>query len=338
MSNQKCDVCGHINRAGAADCGLCNARLRAAPAAPYAPAFNPSAFAPVYAPVAVTSPGTLPTDIPSPHFQGVGDVIAPTLELYRKQFTLVGLLVLLTSVPVVVLDYGTYRIFGDGGFESGWFPVFWGGAALLPGLRGFLFHWLVSLTLNSMLAGALVYAVVELQRTGAVRASDCLRWGAEKLFKVLAVNVACALIVYVGIAMMFGLAGMVFGPLAVLLVVPAFFLWIVLSATFSMAVPAAAAENRGVSEALGRSVELTRGHKGLIFLTYFLWWLITTAVSFFITYSFSAGSGWSGAAVVVQTLVVEFLKSTTYVLTTYIFLGILNERRHAGGTQAAALP
>lgn len=317
---------------------MCNAGLRAAPAAAqYAPAFNPNAFAPAYAPVAVTAPGTLPTDIPSPHFQGVGDVVAPTLELYRQHFTLVCLLVVLTSVPVVVLDYGTYRIFGDGGFGSGWFSIFWGGAALLPGLREFLFHWLVSLTLNSMLAGALVYAVVELQRAGAVRASDCLRWGAEKLFKVLAANVACALVVYVAIALMFGLAGMVFGPLAGLLVVPAFFIWIILGATFSMAVPAAAAENRGVSGALNRSLQLTRGHKGLICLTYFLWWLITTAVSLFITYSFSA-AGWSGAAVVVQTLVVEFLKSTTYVLTTYIFLGILNERRHAAVAQAAALP
>jgi hypothetical protein len=338
MSNQKCDVCGHVNRAGAADCEMCNAGLRAAPSAPYAPAFNPNAFAPVYAPVDVIRPGALPTDIPSPHFQGVGDVIAPTLELYRKHFTLVCLLVLLTSVPVVVLDYGTYSIFGDGRLSSGLFPFFWGGATLVPGLRGFLFHWFVSLTLNSMLAGALVYAVVELQRRGAARASDCLRWGAEKLFKVLATNVACALIAYVAPAVALALMATLFGPLAVLLLVPAFFLWVFLSATYSMAVPAAAAENRGVSESLKRSAELTRGHKGLVFLTYFLWWLITTAVSLFITYSFSAGAGWSGAAVVVQTLVVEFLKSTTYVLTTYIFLGILNERRHAGGAQAAALP
>jgi hypothetical protein len=317
---------------------MCNAGLRAAPSAPYAPAFYPAAGAPVYAPVDVIRPGALPTDIPSPHFQGAGDVIAPTLELYRKHFTLVGLLVLLTSVPVVVLDYGTYSIFGDGRLASGLFPIFWGGAALLPGLRGFLFHWFVSLTLNSMLAGALVYAVVELQRTGAARASDCLRWGAEKLFKVLATTVACVLIVYVAPAAVLALMTMVFGPLAFLLIVPAFFLWIVLSATYSMAVPAAAAENRGVSESLKRSAELTRGHKGLVFLTYFLWWLITTAVSLFITFSFSAGGGWSGAAVVVQTLVIEFLKSTTYVLTAYIFLGILNERRHAGGAQAAALP
>jgi uncharacterized membrane protein len=105
-----------------------------------------------------------------------------------------------------------------------------------------------------------------------------------------------------------------------------------------MALPVAAAENRGVSESLKRSAQLTQGHKGLIFLTYFLWWLLTSAVSLFITYSFSAGGGWSGAAVVLQTLVVEFLKSTTYVLTAYVFLGILKERGHAGGAQAATLP
>ena len=338
MLNQMCDVCGHVNRVGAAECELCDVSLRAAPAAPYAPAFYPNASAPAYSAVSLPRPGALPTDIPSPNFQGAGDVITPTLEVYRKHFALVGLLVLATSLPLAVLDYATYSVFGESRLAGGWFLIFWSGATLYPGPMGLLFHWLVSLVLNSMLAGALVCAVVELQRTGAARASDCLRWGAEKLFKVFATSIACAFIVYVAPAVGFSLGALVFGPMAVVLIIPAFFLWIFLSATYSMAVPAAAAENRDVSESLKRSVELTRGHKGLIFLTYFLWWLITTAVSLFITYSFSAGAGWSGAAVVVQTLVVEFLKSTTYVLTTYIFLGILNERRHAGGTQAATLP
>ena len=341
MINKKCDVCGHVNRAGAVVCELCSASLHAAPAAPaapYAPAFNPNAFAPAYAPVDVIKPGALPTDIPSPHFQGAGDVIVPTLELYRKQFALIGLLVLATSVPLAVLDYGTYSIFGGDRMAGGIFSIFWSGAMLGPGFGAMFFHWLVSVALNSMLAGALVYAVVELQRTGSARASDCLRWGGEKFLKVFATNVACAFIVYVAPAVGFLIGAAVFGPLAILLLIPAFFLWVFLSATYSMAVPAAAAENRGVSDSLKRSVELTRGHKGLIFLTYFLWWLLTSAVSLFITYSFGAGAGWSGAAVILQTLVVEFLKSTTYVLTTYVFLGILNERRRPGGAHAAALP
>lgn len=338
MSNQKCGVCGHVNRAGAADCEMCNASLRAAPAATHAPAFYPAAGAPTYAPLDVFRPGSLPTDIPSPHFQGVGDVMAPALEVYRKHFALICLLVLATAVPVVVLDYGTYKIFGGERLSSGLLSILWGGATLGPGLSGFVFRWLVSLTLNSLLAGALVYAVVEVQRAGEARASGCLRWGAEKMLKVLGTNVVCALIVYVAPAMAFALGALIFGSLAVLLIIPAFFAWVVLSATFSMAVPAAVVENRSVSESLKRSVELTRGNKGLIFLTYFLWWLITTAVSLFISYSFSAGSGWTDAGVVMQTLVIEFLKSTTYVLTAYIFLGILNERRRAGGAHAAPLP
>lgn len=339
MSNQKCDICGHVNRAGAVDCGMCNATLRAATAAAgYAPAVHTAAGAPPYAPVDVFRPGSLPTDIPSPHFQGAGDVMAPTLEIYRKHFALVVLLVLATSIPVVVLDYGTYKIFGGERVTPGLLLILWGGTTFGPGMKGLLFHWLVSLPLNSMLAGALVYAVVELQRTGEARASDGLRWGAEKLLNVLAANVACGVIVYIAPLLAFALSAAVFGPLALLLIPPAFFAWVYLSVTFSMAVPVAAAENRGVSESLKRSAELTRGNKGLLFLTYFLWWLITTAVSLFITYSFSAGSGWSDGAVVVQTLVVQFLKSTTYVLTAYIFLGILNERRRAGVANAATLP
>lgn len=340
MSNQKCDVCGHVNRAGAANCDMCNASLRApaAAAAQYAPAFYSAAGVSSYAPVDVIRPGALPTRIPSPYFQGAGDVIVPTLEIYRKHFALICLLVLATSVPLAVLDYFTYKLFEGVVLAGGLFAIFWGGATFGPGLTGVLFHLLVAGVLNSMLAGSLVYAVVELQRTGAARVSDCLRWGAEKLLKVFAANVAYALIVYVAPAAAFALVTVVFGPLAFLLIPPAFFAWVYLSVRLSMAMPAAAAENLDVAEALKRSTELTRVSKGLIFMTYFLWWLITTAVSLFISYSFRAGGGWSDSAVILQTLVMEFLKSTTYVLTTYIFLGILNERRRASGVKAAALP
>lgn len=312
MSNPVCAVCGHTNRAGAEVCEMCDARLGAAGEAP--PPFE----RPFHAGGEEPREGALPTDIPLPQFKGAGDVIAPTLDVYKKNFPLVGLLVLVTALPLVALQLATFYLLNalvrhaadDIVVRSG--PE----AALITiGAVSGLLSFLLMTAMNALLSGALVYAVVELQRTGAAKAGDCLRWGLKKLPKLFAVSLIYTVITIVGY---------------VLFIVPG----VILSLMFAVAVTAAAAENRGVIESFERSKALTDGYKGLIFLTYFLWGLAVAVVGIIMSLSFAAG-GWQASAVplALQTLIQEVLKSTTIVLTVFIFLGLLNEHRHGFDTR-----
>jgi hypothetical protein len=333
MSNPKCAVCGHVNRVGAVVCEMCDSRLGAPEN------FGAAAAAEFHTPGGEAREGALPTDIPSPHFKGVGDVIAPTLEVYRKHFPLVGLLVLATALPLAVMQYGAYLVTtsglvatsGLGSTMDERVGTFGGGAVFAAAVFGGALYWLVILLGNSLLSGALVYAVVEVQRTGAARAADCLRWGLKKLPKVVALNFLYAALVYgVGFVLLFATVATLGVGFAFLLFLLLALPWIALSLMFSLIVPVAVAENCGVIESFRRSAELTRGYKGLIFLTYFLWGIAISVVSLVITFSFAFNGGGASAVggLFLQTLVGEMLKSTTFVLTAYIFLGILNESRH----------
>jgi uncharacterized membrane protein len=142
-----------------------------------------------------------------------------------------------------------------------------------------------------------------------------------------------------------GATAALLGPLAVIAFLLMVLPWIIVTLTFSVAVPVAAIENRGVIESLTRSAELTRGHKGLIFLTYFLWGVVITLLNLVTTLSFYYGGGGEGTlpALLVQMLVDGMLSSSMFVLTVYVFLGILSENRqgfaaraYAPGPEAAA--
>jgi hypothetical protein len=300
MSNPICAVCGHTNRVGAEVCEMCDARLGGA-----AEAGRPFEQ-PRSAPGEEPREGALPTDIPLPQFKGAGDVIGPTLDVYKKNFLLVGLLVLVTTLPLVLLQYASARAFVSA------IPP---GASMAPVLTVALLSGLLALVAKSVLEGALIRGVVELQRAGSARAGDCLRWGLKKMPKVALVNVLYGLVVGLGF---------------LLLVVPG----IIFSLMFAVVVPVVVVENRGIVEAFERSSSLTKGYKGLLFLTYFLWWLLIMVVSLIVGGSFALG-GAPGSVFItlLQSLISEMLGTTTTVLTVFIFLGLLNERRHGFDTR-----
>ncbi|HEX8500947.1 MAG TPA: hypothetical protein VF659_10195 [Pyrinomonadaceae bacterium] len=328
MNNPRCAVCGHINRAGAASCEMCDARPGGAAGAPGAGSSRPEG----------EGYGALPTDIPSPQFKGVGDVITPTLEIYRNHFLLVGLLVLVTAAPVAFLQYaGSNTVLTTGEFRGEGIGARAGGFGFVGAGRDTLLLWLLTTLGYALLSGALAHAVVQIQRTGAARAGESLRWGLRKMFKVFAVTLVTYLAVYgVPAVLVAGLAFAV-GPAAFIGVLLMLLPWVVLMLTFSMAVPAAAIENRGVFGSLARSAELTRGYRGLIFLTYFLWWVAIAVLSLVVTRSFYyGGGGGSAASLLVQLLVGGMLNSSMFVLTVYVFLGILNENRQGFVARAFA--
>jgi hypothetical protein len=330
MNNHWCAVCGHVNRLGAEVCEMCDSRLDGS-AQPGAESADPSGF---YG--EGPRAGALPTDIPAPHFQGVGDVLAPTLEVYGKNFLLVGALVLATTlVPSLVYAAFVYLMqtgmFDDGIRTSGRFPLEFMG----PMFVGGAVYWVLSVIGGAVLSGALAYAVIELQRTGAVRAADCLRWGLGKMLKVIAVTMVCTLIYVAPFAVAFAFA-ILLGPIWFIVFLLMILPEIVLILTFSVAVPAAVVENRGVFESLSRSAELTKGFKGLIFLTYFLWGVLVIVLNLIITGSFSYAGGGSIPGLVIQMLISGLLSSSTHVLAVYIFLGILKERGERSGAPAYA--
>ena len=319
MTNPKCAVCGHVNLVGAAVCEMCDANLFEPGAADDARTrgvnseasgsyagdfgaggggFNSYGDEP--------RDGAPPDEIPSPQFKGAGDVMSPTLAIYRKHFTLVGALVAVTTLPVALLQYGVIRGMAaslrDGGVEQGGIIALGVAIPLLVALLSFLG--------TTVLSGSLVSAVVEIQRTGAAAVGESLRRGLRLLPKVFVVTLLYTIITAVGY---------------LLLIVPG----VIFSLMYAVAVPVAVVENLGPFESLKRSARLTEGHRGLIFLTYFLWGLLIIVLNMVVSGSFAfAGAEMSLAALLVQSLVGGMLNSSATVLTVFIYLGILHERRH----------
>ncbi|HEY0173431.1 MAG TPA: hypothetical protein VGB98_20640, partial [Pyrinomonadaceae bacterium] len=235
-------------------------------------------------------------------------------------------------------QYSLHAAVTAGGFEDGGGGSI-GAAAVATGLGGAVLYWILTMVGGALLSGALAYAVVQIQRTGAARAGESLMWGLKKLPKIVAVTLITYLFIYCAPALVLGVLAAVLGPVALIAFLLMLLPWIILVLTFSLAAPAAAIENRGVVESLTRSVELTKGYKGLLFLTYFLWWVVIIALNIVTTWSFHYGSGdpeGSLVATLVQMLVGGMLSSSMSVLTVYIFLGILNENRQGFASNAYA--
>ncbi|HEX8118989.1 MAG TPA: hypothetical protein VF521_17050 [Pyrinomonadaceae bacterium] len=331
MNNPVCAACGHVNRVGAEACEMCDARLYSfasgddAPSQgrPFEPAGEPSSAWSEPGPTAPGGEWSPADEIPSPPFKGAGDVISPMLAVYRKHFTLVGILVLVTMIPQALIQFGaaafarSQAVLVDGTAGSGGVGLAPdAGLMVLVAVSGVLL-WLLVMACGALLSASLVYAVVDLQRTGTSSAGACLRRGLKVLWKAYLVTLLYSLVTTAGF---------------VLLVVPG----IILSLMFAVCVPALVVEGLGPMQALNRSNELTKGYKGLIFITYFLWGVLVFVLNWFISWSFSntANSLLEMLPVLlVQMAVLGMLNSTLHVLTVYIYLGLLRERR--GGFQTS---
>jgi hypothetical protein len=302
MIDPKCAFCGHVNRADSEVCESCDFPLTEAD--DHAPREPHNTYGDAYG--GATRAGSAAVYARPVTFGGVGDVFKPTLEVYRSHFLLVGLLVVVTTLPVALLQYASVRAVtsampGDTVEIRSAFNLMYAGMAL---------SWLLSLAGSALLSGGLAYAVLDLRGTGEASAGECLRRALKALPRLFVVNLLYAAVVGVGY---------------VLLVVPG----VILSIALALVVPVAVAEGRGPIASLKRSMELTSGYKGLIFLTYFLWGLAITVLDFIITASFSHGGHMNSvSAVAAHSLITGMLNSSTAVLTVYIFLGLLYERSH----------
>ncbi|MET0650522.1 MAG: YciC family protein [Pyrinomonadaceae bacterium] len=312
MNNPVCATCGHVNRIGAVVCEACDARPYAAggadpTGAPFDASGGSSWGDPETQGEGAWGPGA---SIPAPPFKSVGDVLSPMLAVYRKHFTLVGILVLVTTLPQGLLQYYVVHY-----TES---PVMVGGRAVSvgPSPVGAVLLWLLMSVGSALLSASLVYAVVDLLRAGRSSAGACLSRGLKALPNVFLLSLLYSLVTGVGF---------------VLFIVPG----IICILMFAVRVPAAVLEGRGPVEALKRSHALTGGYKGLIFITYFLWWVLTLVLNWVLIGSFGRGGNLGTLpTVLIQTAASGMLNSSLHVLTVYVYLGLLRE--HGNDSRAGA--
>ena len=320
MTDPKCSACGHVNRVGAAVCETCDARLgEPAPAAEDFRAAGESSapFEDAAGGFGASAGGFEPADataadIPAPPFRGMGDVVSPTLEVYRKNFVLVGILVAVATLPAALLQYGVMLAMADSPVEVA------DGRLLTAATLTWVLTGALSLAGSALLSGALVYAVIDIQRTGAASAGECLRRGLRVLPKVFVVTLLYTVVTTAGY---------------LLLIIPG----VIFSLMYAVAVPVAVAERRGPFESLKRSARLTEGYRGLIFLTHFLWGILIIALSMVVTWSFVFGEAEDGLVVLlVQSLINGMLSASAIVLDVYIYLGLLRERSEGFAPSAYA--
>lgn len=291
MNGPRCDYCRHYNHAAAEFCEACEFPLNADHAAGETPR---AAGVPFASPTAADA-------VPAPPFKSVGDVLSPMLAVYRKHFTLVGLLVLTAMMPEALLRYFVVDFRGAGAMLTGAGMGF-------TSVQGW-FLWLLALATSALLSSSLVYAVIDLQRTGSASASECLSRGLKVLPRVYPLMVIYTIMITAG---------------SLFLIVPG----VILGLMFAVCVPASVIEGHGPFDALKRSYELTKGFKGLIFMSSFLWGVFIIILNWIVIWSFARGAKLDLLpALLLQTAVLGMLNSSAHVLTVYVYLGLLREHR-----------
>ncbi|HZZ36089.1 MAG TPA: hypothetical protein VFE03_10215 [Caulobacteraceae bacterium] len=125
-----------------------------------------------------------------------------------------------------------------------------GSVALLPIL---LFITLpVALITGALLQAAIIHGTVSDLNGRKASLTDCLTTSLRLLLPVVAISILTGIAYFVGL---------------IFLIVPG----IIVALAFCVAVPAEVVERLGIIESIGRSVELTRNHRGAIFALFVLY-------------------------------------------------------------------
>jgi hypothetical protein len=232
---------------------------------------------------------SLPIPLNVPSFHNMGDVVRAVFRVYRDNFLPLAKIVAVLTVPLVVVQHFFLQVSGDVSTQV---------IIQLSGLIG-----------ESLMSGALIYAVVEFLRGGVFPTlADSYGWGFKRWGRVLLCSFLYRIIIMLGFAF---------------LIVPG----IIFSVMFSLVVPVAVIEDTTAKRSFSRSENLTKNHRLQIFFTYFVFSIIIILVSLL------TSSGFGGNATVesslpfalVQGLITQLLESSSIVLTLFIYLGILRD-------------
>ena len=231
MTDLKCIRCGALS-VGNQICKLCEIELN-----PIRPSASPVIF-PSYQPRYVSDN---PDTIIRP-FNGVGDVVGPTISLFTKHFWLITKIVVVIVAPFEIFRSLSIR---DTEYE-------WGLAAGI---------YILDLTCSVLVAPALFYALMQVMHTGvAPGVNESYRWGFSKLGKLA----VCAVISW---------------TLAGLGLMLCFIPGIIIGLSLSLVFPIAILEKGSPGQILRSSHELTKGHRWNILGATIVIWLLMAVVS-----------------------------------------------------------
>lgn len=222
-------------------------------------------------------------------FNGVGDVLGPAVLIFSKNLWLITKLVL-----VIVTPFEIFKALSMGEFLHDW-QLTIGTVAL----QAFC---------TVLIAPALIYALMKVMQTGiAPGINESYRWGLSKLVKLS----LCALL-----ALVLQLLGFL------LLIIPGIILYL----AFRLVYPIAVLEGRTVSETLKRSYNLTKGHKGNIFVATFCMSLLIgiTGIPITLMVALLPINGidfWLVPAI--ATIISDILSQAMTVLSLVMYLSIL---------------
>jgi uncharacterized membrane protein len=158
----------------------------------------------------------------------IGDVFSKTATLLSRNFLIFFVVALVASLPRLLwagMEVQTGGIFPWGRF--------FGGFALF-------------LILNTLAQAVIVYGAFQVMRGRPVNLGECLRVGFSRFFPIIGLIICAYLAIWIGL---------------ILLIVPG----IILGIMWYVGTPVCVVEQKGPLASLGRSSELTKGHRWKIF-------------------------------------------------------------------------
>jgi hypothetical protein len=202
----------------------------------------------------------------------ISSVISRAFEAIGANFLLfAGLALVLAGIPAFALEWWQNSQLRANGLDSPDTSMIFSSAYWGPIIAA----WLVSMITNAVLQASLTRATVmhlSGERPGFVQ---CLTIGLSMILPMIAIGILLSL-------------GVGFGFL--LLIVPGVILWLM----WSVVVPAYVQERLGVFASFGRSVELTKGARGKIFLLFVILviglWLLSIPAGLLIAFAQGGGS------------------------------------------------
>jgi len=217
MTHVKCIRCGVVNVGTDDFCKACAIELN-----PVGPPFARPVFVP-YQP-RFSGPKSGPGFTIIRPFNGVSDVVGPTLSLFTKNVWLI------TKISfVIVAPFEVFKTFTAADVQNDW--------------QWTLGMFVLGLLCNVLIAPALIYALMRIMQTGtAPGINEAYRWGASKLGKLI----VCAASAWVLQALGFALC-----------VIPG----IMVGMALMLVYPLAILEKRSASNVLLESTKLTKGHR-----------------------------------------------------------------------------
>lgn len=281
MTELRCIRCGALNIGNDQICKVCEFELNPASQLP------PGSVVFAGPRTSARSYGTTDTSIDSINpFNGVTDVLGPTIKIFIENFWLITKIVV-----VIVAPFQIFRLMNFGDLENE-APV------------GMFF---LDLFCQVLIAPALIYALMQVLQTGtAPSVNEAYRWGAGKIGKLT----ICAAVSWVLQVLGF-----------ILCVVPG----IMVGVALILVSPLAVLEKSSVSEVLLDSKELTKGHRWNIFGAALVIWMLVLMFSL-PAEGFAEGLMWSNfnfwPIVLVTAILSDIVHQSTTVLSLVVYLSI----------------